>query len=151
MHQFDGPGFCGHGLDPIDKALLVGVGGVAGKGVNPGLDGFALPVEIDIAAGALGILLDGPAGRAGGLVADEKDVVSGIVDALFQMVDDAAAGAHAAAGQDDGRSFHIAHLEVIAVVLDRNQALEVDGVVAAFLQIAGPLCPSIRTGPHKSW
>jgi hypothetical protein len=110
MHQFDGPGLFGHGRNPIDQALLVGVGGVAGKGVNPGLDRFALAVEIDIAAGSLAVSLDGPPGRAVGLVADEEDVVFGVVDALFQMIDDPAAGAHAAAGQDDGRTFGIAKL-----------------------------------------
>jgi hypothetical protein len=36
---------------------------------------------------------------------------------FLQMVDDPAAGAHAAAGQDDGRTFGIANFQVIAVVL----------------------------------
>jgi hypothetical protein len=65
------------------RPLLVGVGGVAGKRVNPGLDRFALTVEIDIAAGSLAVSLDGPPGGAVGLVADEEDVVFGVVDALF--------------------------------------------------------------------
>jgi hypothetical protein len=83
MHQLDRPGLVGHAFDPIHQALLIGVGRVAGKRVDLGLDRFALAVENDISAGSLAVLLDGPAGRACGLVADEEDVVSGVVDALF--------------------------------------------------------------------
>ena len=141
MNHFDGAGLFGHGFDPIDQALLVGVGGVTGKDVNLGFDGFALAVEIDISAGPLAIFLDCPTRRACSLVADEKDVVPGIVDAFLQMIDDPAAGAHAAAGQDDGRTIHIANLKVLLVVLHCNQAFKVNGVVAPFLQIPGLLVP----------
>ena len=107
--------------------------GVAGKGVHLGLDGFALAVEIDIAARPLAVALDGPPGGAGGLVADEEDIIFWVVNSFFQMIDDSAAGAHAAAGQDDGRAIGIAELQVIAVVLYGVKAVEVDGVITPLL------------------
>lgn len=61
----------------------------------------ALAVQIDIAAPGA-VLLDGIAGPALGLVADEQDVVPGVVQHGLQVVDDAPARAHAVAVDDDG-------------------------------------------------
>ena len=144
MDQLDGSRLFGHGGDPVDEALLVGVGGVAGQGVDAGRDGFAFSVEDDIAVGFVGIRLDVPAGGAGGLVADEENVVFRLFDAILQMIDDPAASAHAAAGQDDGGAVALAELQMVPVVFHRIQAVEIDGMVPPLFQIAGLLVPVFR-------
>ncbi len=84
------------------------MGGVTGQNVNLGLDGLALAVQVDIPIRLLRVLLNGPSGGPGGLVPDKQDVILGLVDPFFEVVDDATAGAHAAAGNDDGRSLGLA-------------------------------------------
>jgi hypothetical protein len=66
-------------------------------------------------------LLDVAPRRAGGLVADEQDVVPRVAQHGFQVIDDAPAAAHAAGGNDDGRAGGAGE------VIDR---LQVGGMVA---------------------
>ena len=56
MHQLDRSRLGRHGFDPVDEALLVGVGRVAGQGMHLSVDGFAFTVEMDIATGVVGII-----------------------------------------------------------------------------------------------
>jgi len=97
MHDLDLSRPVGHAGDEFDQAGLVGVGGVAADGLDAGADGVAFAVELHVAAfGAVG--LDVAAGDAGGLVADEQHVVARVAEHRLEVVDDAAAGAHAAGG-----------------------------------------------------
>lgn len=67
-------------------------------------------------------------GRALGLVAHEQHVVSLVAEHGLQVVDDAPAGAHAIARDDDCRSGGVHQVlddpQVVGVVVDRDQLLE---------------------------
>lgn len=126
------------GLDPqagdeVDQVFLIGVGGVAAEGMDAGADVEAGAVEVDIAA-ARSVALDCPAGGAGGLVADEEDVVAWVAEHGFEVVDDASAGAHAAGGDDDGWAGAAGQVvdgaQVGGVVVDGDELFEVEWVAA---------------------
>jgi hypothetical protein len=71
-----------------------------------------------------------PAGCAFGLVADKNDIVGRDRSGPVKVVDNAAAGAHAAAGDDDGRAGDGEQPVMVLVFTDRIEALEIEGVVA---------------------
>ena len=144
MNQFDGFRFFGHGCDPIDESLLIRMGGVAGQGVHAGFDRSALPVEDGIAAWLFCIFLDGPAWGAGGLIANEENVVCGLFDAILQVTDDPAAGAHPTAGQDNSGAFAFTEFQMVPVVFDGIEAVKVDWMVPPAFQIVGLLVPKFR-------
>lgn len=81
------------------------------------------------------------AGCALGLVADKDDVVFRVAQALFEVVDNAAAGAHAAAGDDNRRARDVQQLLMVLVCADGIKALEIEGVVAVLLEFLGVLVP----------
>lgn len=116
-----------HPADEVDQIVLAGVGGVAADAADLGADGVALVVEFDVAAfGA--VLLDLVAGCAGGLEADEQDVVARVFDHRLDVIDDAAAGRHAAGGDHHGGAAGLHQVvdqrEVILVRIDRDQVVE---------------------------
>lgn len=57
------------------------------------------------------------------------------------MIDDPAAGAHAAAGKNNGRALGITELEMIAVAFHRIEPVEIDGMVSTEEKIPGFLIP----------
>jgi len=96
--------------------------------MDPGLDGDFL---LDHLA----------AGGALRLIADEENIVSRVVEAMAEVVDDASAGAHAAAGDDDGGAGDLQQFLMVLVFLHRIEALEIEGVVASGLEGFGLLVP----------
>ena len=124
-----GGGF-GHCLDPGDERVLVGVGGVAGEAVDDGFGGHAAFQDI-------------PARGALGLVADEKDVVSRVIQAVLEVIHNAAAGAHARAGDDDGWAADGQQALVVGEFFHRVQTLEIQRVVTGGLQGLGFPVPEI--------
>ena len=99
---------------------------------------------MDGCPGASLFLQQFPAGGAFCLVADEDHVVFLVKQSLLQVGHDPSAGAHAAAGDDDGRALDLQQLLVVAVFVDGVQALEVEGVVAFGLEMPGLLVPVFR-------
>lgn len=133
-----------HAGDELDQAGLVGVGGVAAEGFDAGADGVALAVELHVAAlGAVG--LDVAAGGAGGLVANEQHVVARVAEHRLEVVDDAAAGAHAAGGDDDGRAAAVGqvadHALVGAVVIHGEPLFKGERFAAGGDALAGLFGP----------
>ena len=53
---------------------------------------------------------------------------------MFQVVDNPSAGAHAAAGDDDGRAIDMQQLLMILVSVDGVEPFEIEGVVAFALR-----------------
>lgn len=143
VHDANGAGAAAHAGDKAHQTALVGVGGIAADGVHAGADGQAFAVQGQVAA--LPRLLQGAAGGAGALVADEQYIVAGVAEQGFQVIDDAAAGAHAAAGDDDGRSGAVAqvghHAFVGGVVVDGDELVEAQGAVAFGDALQGFLRP----------
>jgi len=90
-----------HSRHELDQPLLIRMRRVAADAGYLRPDIETLPVQVHIAT-PRAVLLDGVAGRVLGLVADEQDVVPGVVQHGLQVVDDAPARAHAVAGNDDG-------------------------------------------------
>src|SRR5690606_37747594 len=90
-----------HPRHELHQPLLIRMRRVAADAGYLRPDIEALAIQIDIAAlGAA--LLDGMAGGALGLVADEQDVMSGVVQHGLQVIDDAPTRAHAIARDNDG-------------------------------------------------
>lgn len=122
-----------HTAYKTNQALLIGMGGVAANGVDAGLDIEAFAVQVDIAA-LWAVLLDAAAGGAACLVADKDDVVTGIAEHGFEIVDDATGVAHAAAGDDDGGLFGVGqavdHGQVLGVGSDGEELFEAQGLAA---------------------
>ena len=68
-----------------------------------------------------------------GLVADKEDVIGWIFQAVFQVVDNTSAGAHAATGDDDGRAFDVEQFFMVLIFLDCIQSLKIKGMIALCL------------------
>lgn len=104
----------------------------------------ALAIQIDIAAPGA-VLLDGMAGGALGLVADEQDVMSGVVQHGLQVIDDAPTRAHAIARDNDGGTRGLGevvdHGDMVGVAVDLDQVIEGQRVAAGFDPLAGFLVP----------
>lgn len=87
----------------------------------------AFAVQLHITA-FRAVLLDGVARRALGLVADEQDVMPGVVQHGLEVIDDAPAGAHAVARNDDCRACSLGqvveHGYVVGVAVDLDQVIE---------------------------
>ena len=83
MHQTNLPGLVAHAADEVEQILLISVGRIAFQGVDACADGIALAVQFYPAA-AWTVFLDVAPRRAGGLVADEQDVVAGIPSMAFR-------------------------------------------------------------------
>jgi len=95
------------------------------------------------------------------LISHKKDVIFRIIKAVLQVINNAAAGAHAAAGNDDGRTFYVQKLFMLPEPFHCIEILEINGMVAlsAFaslsqnsssfeyrLVISSPSGESIKTG-----
>ena len=98
------------------------MGGIGGQGVDGCLDGDLFLDHLS-------------AGGSFRLVADKEDVVGRVFQALAEMVDNPAAGAHAAAGDDDRRAGDIQQLFMVLVFLHSIEPLEIKGVVAPRLEV----------------
>lgn len=101
--------------------------------MHTGTNVIALPVEFHIAI-TRAEALDDVAWRAFGLVPDEQHVVPWVTEHGFQIVNDAAAGAHAVAGDNDGgpgaADQVVEDLLVVSVAVDGYQLLERQGLSA---------------------
>ena len=99
--------------------------------MHPGADVEALAVQLHPAA-LRAVGLDIPAGRTGGLVADEQDVGALVLDQRLQVIHHAAAGAHAAGGDHDAGMAAgldvVQRREVLAVIAHRVELLKTQRV-----------------------
>ena len=101
MYQFYNLWSIAHPLHKVHQILLIGVGAVATYGVDLGFDGVLFVFDAYVAMlGA--IFLDDMARGTVCLVADEKDIIYGVGEQGFEVVDYPATGAHAAGGYDNG-------------------------------------------------
>lgn len=120
------------------------MGGVAADTGDTGADIEALAIQIDIAAfRAVG--LDGVPWGALGLMANEDNVVSLIAEHGFQVIDDTAAAAHAATGDDDGGTGGLGQVIddalVVRVAIDGEELLEGQRAAPGADALAGFLVP----------
>jgi hypothetical protein len=83
---------------PVQQTALVGMGGEAADGVHFRGNLVVLAPEPDLA----GAIHQRAAGGAAGLEAHDHHVGLAAPDIVLEVVLDAPAGAHAAAGDDDG-------------------------------------------------
>ena len=102
--------------------------------------GFVVPSPLTPHASRLtlaGIPLNIPAGCAFGLVADEEQIVFGVFKAGLEMVDDPAAGAHAAPGDDHCGAGPLDQPEMIPVGAAGEKPLEIQRMVAPLQEASG--------------
>ena len=130
MYQPDLARWFGHGFYPVAQGLLVGMGGVSGQPVNGGF-------------GRGAALHDGSARGASGLVSHKEQVVFRVVQAVFQVADNASARAHARSGNDDGRAVEVQQALVVLKLFHGIQVLEPDGVVPGGFQGFGFFVPAL--------
>ena len=93
----------GEGSGPVEEAGLACVCGEAAERVDFGVDVDLHAVDAD----SFGAIHEAPAQRAVPLEAVDDDVGVGVWEASDEMVHDAAAGGHAAGGDDDEGSFAV--------------------------------------------
>jgi hypothetical protein len=130
MHQPDLAGRFGHGRHPVAQGFLVSMGGVSGKVVDGGL-------------GRGAAFHNGPARGVFGLKSHKEQVVFRFIQAVFQMIDNAAASAHAGTGNDDGRAFEVQQVLVVLELFHGIQVVEPDGVVSGGFQGVGFPVPAV--------
>ncbi|MCY1311566.1 hypothetical protein D9M70_618800 [compost metagenome] len=107
-----------HAGHEIHQTLLVRMGGVAANRVDAGANIETLAVQFDVTT-LRAMLLDDSPRRALGLIANEQHVMAFVAKHGLQVVDDAAAAAHAVAGNHDGgagRGGQVAHHAQVGVV-----------------------------------
>lgn len=108
------------------------MGGVAAQVVHAGLDGVGFSVQGYSAALPLPLYLSPRCAFA--LVAHEQHIMPRIMQHRLQVVDDAAAGAHAAAGDHHGGAGTVRqvadHSQVGVVVVHREQLFKAQGLAA---------------------
>ncbi len=119
-----------HGFHPVAQGFLVGMGRVSGLLVNGGL-------------GRDPAFHDGPARGAFGLVSHKEQVVFWDIQAVLQVVDNAAARAHAGFGNDDGRAFEMQQALVVLELFHGIQVFEPDGLVPRGFQGFGFPVPAV--------
>lgn len=142
MDQLDGAGFFGHGGNPVEETLLVGMGGIAGeKGMHRCLYRKFPAMNGDLAGVLAAPLRNLSAQGAVGLIADKKDIRLGGIESGNKMIDYAATGAHAAAGNDNRWSWHFDKLLVVTEVRARKEVLEVDGIVSLAQKVMSLFVP----------
>ena len=114
------------GHEPCEHFEVVGV---AGEAVDGGDAGAYFDVLAEHADGFLAVA-EGAAAGAFGLVADEEDGGVGVGEVEPEVVEDAAAGGHAGAGDDDGAVGEGAEGLGLALVGDEVEALGAEDVEA---------------------
>ena len=122
----DDEDFFGGGLDtaePAGEFVAVGVAGETAEAFDAGLDGVMLTEDADF----FGFFQNVAAQGAEGLVADEEDGAFRAGDVVDQVVLDAAAGAHAGAGDDHGGAADVVDGFGFAGLADQGQAGEAKG------------------------
>lgn len=137
--------------DPVDQLRLPGMGGEAAQGVDLGLDRDAL-VQHAYRRRAVDYVAAKSAGR---LETGEHQVTFAAPEVVLEVVDDAPAGAHAAAGNDDGAALDPVDRHgifrrrgdaqgrqpfaqvAIAVLLDQGAVVLVELVVEARVDLVG--------------
>ena len=128
----------------LHQPLLIRMRRVATDACRLRPDIEALAIQIDIAASGA-ILLDGMAGGALGLVADEQDVMPGVVQHGLQVIDDAPTRTHAVARDDNGRASGLGevvdHGDMVGVAVDLDQVIKGQRVAAGFDALARLLIP----------
>ena len=87
--------------EPVEKTALVGMRGQAADGVHRRVDALVLAVD----AHPLRAIDQAPAQRAHALVADEHHMRAAPAEVVPEVVEDAPAVGHAAAGDDDRTAF----------------------------------------------
>lgn len=111
----------------FDQSCLIRMRRIPADAVHACADIVALAIELYISV-ARAEALNSMAGRASALIADEQHVVPRVTQHGLEIVDDAAAGAHAVASDDDGRSGAagqvIQNSLVVCVAVDGDQLLE---------------------------
>src|SRR5690554_3433930 len=116
-----------HAGDELDQPCLVGMGRVAAESSDTGVNIKTLALQLHIPA-LWPVFLDGPAWRSLGLEAGKDDVMPGVAQHGFEIVDHPPCTAHAVAGDDYGRlpglGQSVDHGQVLTVGIDRKQLLE---------------------------
>jgi hypothetical protein len=113
MHQADFPRRHRHGTHPVDKHLLVGVGGIGGEGMDTRFN--------------RNLFLDHhSAGGSFGLISYKKYIIYRIFKAKPEVID--YSSAHAVAGDDDGWDIDIQQLFMVLVFFYSVEALKIKGV-----------------------
>lgn len=127
MHQPNLPRPLLHRCDKADQTRLIGMGRIPADAVHGCANVVAPAIELNVAI-ARPEALDGMAGRASDLITDEQHVVAGVAEHGLEVIDDAAAGTHAVAGDNDGGSRTadqmIENLLVVGVAVDSDKLLE---------------------------
>ena len=122
-----------HPTDEIDQIIAIGVGRITADRMDSRPNGLLAAIEKDVAL-RRGILLDYPAGSPLGLVPDEEDVCSGIADKGLEVIDDSAAAAHAAGGNDYTGDLSFLDMvygrKMILMTVHRGQLLKRQGMAA---------------------
>ncbi len=77
MYQLDMPGFAGDVLNPFNKSLLIGMGGISGKCVHTRPDVHSFAIKANIAL-AVTITYYITAWRPSSLVTHKEDVIGGV-------------------------------------------------------------------------
>ena len=106
------------------------MGGIAGQLFYTGPDGDFSVFEMDVSFLPFTVLQDIRTWCSFGLVAYKKDIILRLFQTRFKMVDDSAARAHAAAGNNDGRAGDFHEFFMVVEASDGVEAIKVKRVVA---------------------
>src|SRR5690606_978627 len=127
MHQPNLARPFAHSGNEIDQATLVRMSRIAAQATDASANGVAFALEVDVTA-LRTVSLDRIARRSFGLVAHKQNIVARVAEHGLEVVDDASAGAHAVASNDDGGTCGtgqvLDHAQVIVMAVYRNQLLE---------------------------
>lgn len=122
-----------HPPDEIYQVSPVGVGRIAAECMHPGADGVAAAIEDHVSApGAEDLNI--PSRRPGGLITHKQHVGTRVAEQRLEIIDDAAAAAHAAGGDHHARPGGLAQVGhgvfMVGMAVDGGQLVEGKGVTS---------------------
>jgi hypothetical protein len=123
----------GDGADPFDEFALVGVAAEVVEDEDSGIEVEHFAEDADLRLVVNELAAEG----VGGLIAGDDDEVARVFDSVAEVMEDAAAFGHSAAGDDDeGAGLGV---EGFAFVhgADVGEVLEAEGVAAVFGELRG--------------
>jgi hypothetical protein len=149
MYETNQRGFFPNPFNKAQQIVLTGMGRVAADGFHTGGNRVFLIVHLNIPVSGT-VLLNFPPDGAFGLIADEENIRTGVLNQGFKIVDDATATAHPACGNNDSRASGVFQIvnraQMLLMIVDSQELLKAEGMTTSLHSALGFAIPTGSQG-----